>query len=75
VRFLPTLSQPQGPWPGRRGYVQTHVRELWNELASLGTGDPHAYICGLERMVGSVRDLLRKEMGLPRQVVHGERYD
>ncbi len=74
-RFEPTLSQPRGPWEGRRGYVQTHVRELWHELAARGEGAPHAYICGLERMVGSVRDLLRKEMGLPRQQVHSERYD
>src|ERR1700722_13894940 len=74
-RFEPTLSQPRGPWEGRRGYVQTHVRELWHELAARGEGAPHAYICGLERMVGSVRDLLRKEMGLTRQQVHSERYD
>lgn len=74
-RFEPTLSQPRGPWEGRRGYVQTHVRELWSELLARGDGLPHAYVCGLERMVGSVRDLLRKEMGLPRQQVHSERYD
>jgi CDP-4-dehydro-6-deoxyglucose reductase len=81
-RFEPTLSQPLGPWQGRRGYVQTHVRALWDELASLGLGlgaggdvRPHAYVCGLERMVGTVRDLLRKEMALPRQQVHSERYD
>lgn len=75
VRFEPTLSQPRGPWPGRRGYVQTHVQDLWAELGRLGGGLPHAYVCGLERMVGSVRDLLRKDMGLPRQQVHSERYD
>jgi CDP-4-dehydro-6-deoxyglucose reductase len=78
VRFEPTLSQPRenGPprWTGRRGYVQTHVRALWDELASLGPA-PHAYICGLERMISSVRELLRKDMGLPRQQVHSERYD
>ena len=74
-RFEPTLSQPRGPWGGRRGYVQTHVRELWAELLARGEGHPHAYVCGLERMVGSVRDLLRKEMGLARQQVHSERYD
>ena len=68
-RFEPTLSQPRGPWEGRRGYVQTHVRELWAELAARHEAPPHAYVCGLERMVGSVRDLLRKEMGLPRQQV------
>jgi ferredoxin-NADP reductase len=75
VRFEATLSQPRGAWPGRRGYVQTHVRELWDELARQGGGLPHAYVCGLERMVGSVRELLRKDMGLPRQQVRTERYD
>jgi ferredoxin-NADP reductase len=75
VRFEPTLSQPGDAWAGRRGYVQTHVRDLWNELRSLGQGEPHAYVCGLDRMVGSVRDLLRKELGVPRQQVHSERYD
>jgi NAD(P)H-flavin reductase len=74
-RFEPTLSRPRGPWEGRRGYVQTHVRELWSELAARGGHPPHAYVCGLERMVGSVREMLRKEMGLPRQQVHTERYD
>ena len=38
------------------GYVQTHVEELWRELETKGSGAPHAYICGLERMVGAVRD-------------------
>jgi NADPH-dependent ferric siderophore reductase len=32
-------------------------------------------VCGLERMVASVRDLLRKQMGVPREQVHSERYD
>jgi CDP-4-dehydro-6-deoxyglucose reductase, E3 len=74
-RFEPTLSQPREAWTGRRGYVQTHVRDLWAELSARGEGVAHAYVCGLERMVGSVRDILRKEMGLPRQQVHSERYD
>jgi len=74
-RFEPTLSQPRALWEGKRGYVQAHVRGLWNDLAARGEGPPHAYVCGLERMVGSVRDLLRKEIGLPRQQVHSERYD
>ncbi len=74
-RFEPTLSRPLAEWDGRRGYVQTHIRALWSELVARGEGAPHAYICGLERMVGSVRELLRKEMGLPRQHVHSERYD
>jgi ferredoxin-NADP reductase len=76
LRVVPTLSQGAEGWTGRRGYVQTHVRELWEGLLSQGGAQaPHVYVCGLERMVGSVRDLLRKEMGVSRQQVHTERYD
>jgi ferredoxin-NADP reductase len=75
VRFEPTLSQPAGEWGGRKGYVQAHVRALWTELSATAGATPHAYVCGLQRMVGSVRDLLRKEMGIARECVHSERYD
>jgi len=75
VRVELTLSKPGEGWTGRKGYVQEHVRELWKELEALGQGTPHAYACGLERMVGAVRELLRKDIGLPRQQVHTERYD
>jgi CDP-4-dehydro-6-deoxyglucose reductase len=77
VRVFYTLSQPQPSWAGRHGYVQTHVKELWAELLSTSAPAeaPHVYVCGLHRMVGSVRDLLRKEMGIPREQVHSERYD
>ena len=75
VRFEPTLSQPPNDWIGRTGYVQAHVRALWNELAAASDVEPHAYVCGLQRMVGSVRDLLRKDMGIARERVHSERYD
>ena len=75
VRVEYTLSQPRTDWTGRRGYVQTHVRELWAELGARGEGSPHVFICGLQRMVGSVRDLLRKDMAVPREQVHSERYD
>jgi CDP-4-dehydro-6-deoxyglucose reductase, E3 len=74
-RFETSLSQPQGSWSGRRGYVQTHVRSLWEELNRHCDQAPHAYVCGLQRMVGSVRDLLRKEMAIGREQVHTERYD
>lgn len=73
VRFEVTLSRPTDAWTGRTGYVQTHVEELWKALAEQGS--PHAYVCGLERMVGAVRDLLRKQMGVDRKSVHSERYD
>jgi ferredoxin-NADP reductase len=75
VRIENTLSRGSEAWPGRRGYVQAHARELYEELASRSTVPPHVYICGLERMVGAVRALFRQEVGLPRQLVHSERYD
>ncbi|MFO0666196.1 MAG: FAD-dependent oxidoreductase [Polyangiaceae bacterium] len=80
VHVYYTLSQGSEAWMGRRGYVQTHVRGLWEEMAKVGeahgaTDKPHVYICGLQKMVTSVREVLRKEMELPRQLVHSERYD
>ena len=75
IRFVPTLSRASASWNGRRDYVQTHIPELWNELAGLGLGTPHTYICGLKRMVTAVRDLLRKDLNVAREHVHSERYD
>jgi CDP-4-dehydro-6-deoxyglucose reductase len=72
-RAIYTLSRATPAWTGRTGYVQTHVEALWRELEA--HGPPHAYICGLERMVGAVRELLRKQMGVDRKQVHSERYD
>ncbi len=75
VRVELTLSRGHEGWTGRRGYVQEHVPSLWRELEAKGAGTPHAYVCGLHQMVGAVRDLLRKEMHVPRDQVHGERFD
>jgi NAD(P)H-flavin reductase len=72
-RVFYSISQPAADWPGFRGYVQTHAEALWRELEA--AGPPHVYVCGLERMVGAVRDLLRKRMGVDRKQVHSERYD
>jgi ferredoxin-NADP reductase len=69
-----TLSRASDAWQGRRGYVQTHVRALFEELAA-GGATPHVYICGLKKMIDGVRDLLKNEMQIPRQQVHSERYD
>ena len=75
IRLHFTLSQGEPDWTGRRGYVQTHIPELWEDLRRVGHGEPHLYVCGLERMVSAVRQLVRKEMGIPRERVHSERYD
>lgn len=75
MRVVFTLSRGADGWSGRRGYVQTHVRELWEALKAETGADPHVYICGLRDMVDAVRDLLKQELSLPRQLVHSERYD
>lgn len=76
LRVLYTLSRATDSWTGLRGYVQTHVERLYRETEARAPGVPaHVYVCGLERMVGAVRDLLRKQMGVDRKRVHSERYD
>jgi len=72
VRVVVTLSRPEPGWTGRAGYVQAHLPAL---LSDLGRPDAHVYVCGLERMVKTVRDLCRKELGIDRKHVHQERYD
>jgi len=76
VRYEVTLSQGSSAWTGRRGYVQQHVPELIKDLrVKVSPIEPHAYVCGLERMVSSVRELLRTDLSVPRKHVHTERYD
>jgi ferredoxin-NADP reductase len=75
VRVEFTLSQGGPDWQLRRGYVQTHIPELWSELTRLNRLEPHLYVCGLEKMITAVRQLVRKDMGVPRERVHSERYD
>jgi ferredoxin-NADP reductase len=76
VRHFVTLSQADAGWKGRRGYVQAHVPEIWRALRdAVHPATPHMYICGLQRMVHTVRDLARGELGASRKHVHIERYD
>jgi ferredoxin-NADP reductase len=65
-----TLSRPEPGWTGRAGYVQNHVAELARAL-----GEPHVFICGLNRMVSEVRALCKNELGYDRRRIHSERYD
>ena len=68
--YFPTLSRGRENWPGLRGYVQDHVREL------VGTRrDMRAYICGLHQMVDANRKLLKEELGWDRKQIVFERYD
>jgi CDP-4-dehydro-6-deoxyglucose reductase, E3 len=76
VRYDITLSRPGPSWPGRSGYVQAHLPELVRALREAAPGaEPRAYVCGLDRMVSSVRGHLRNELGFERRRVHTERYD
>lgn len=75
VRHIITLSRPGENWSGLSGYVQTHVPGLLRELEASSGAPPHVYVCGLERMVKSVRELCRGELGVDRKRVHSERYD
>lgn len=75
VRFAVTLSRPGQTWTGMSGYVQNHVPALLRELEMKSGAAPHVYVCGLERMVKSVRELCRGELGVDRKRVHTERYD
>lgn len=65
-----TLSRPGPEWTGRTGYVQNHVPELARAL-----GQPHVFICGLNRMVSEVRNVCKQQLGYARTSIHSERYD
>src|SRR6266850_3871419 len=67
--FLPTLSRGGPEWKGLRGYVQEHVSEIVGDRT-----DMHAYICGLDKMVGANRELL-KSLGWDRKQILYEKYD
>jgi ferredoxin-NADP reductase len=75
LRYEITLSRPGAGWSGRTGYVQAHLPELVQALRPLSAEPPRAYVCGLDRMVSSVKDHLRGEQGFDRRRVHTERYD
>lgn len=68
--YVPTLSRCGDGWPGCRGYVQDHVREIVT-----GRSDLQAYICGLHLMVDANRKMLKEEFGWDRKQIVFERYD
>lgn len=68
--FVPTLSRPPDDWPGKTGYVQQHLRQMFAQRK-----DFKAYICGLKAMVDEVRFILKEEMGFERKQIRFEKYD
>jgi ferredoxin-NADP reductase len=75
VRLVLSLSRPTPEWKGLSGYVQTHALALWNELKARGPATPHAYVCGVKKMLLEVRDVLKTHGGAERQQLHLESYD
>lgn len=74
LRVLPSLSRPPPEWTGLAGYVQTHVKAVWQELTA-SQPDAKAYICGVKKMLTASREVLRVELGVERRQVHLEAYD
>lgn len=75
VKLILSLSRPAPGWQGRTGYVQTHALGLWKELEALGPAAPHAYVCGVKKMLLEVRDVLKTQGGADRKQLHLESYD
>ncbi len=83
-KYLTTLSREGESWTGLRGHVQEHVERVVKERAQRNGAvhappegapfDIYAYICGLNDMVSSTRDLL-KGLGWERKQIVFERYD
>ena len=67
--YWPTLSRPSPNWPGRTGYVQSHLEKAIGERRDLDV-----FICGLKLMVDDVRERL-KAMGFDRKQIIFEKYD
>lgn len=70
-RYEVTLSRAGDDWDGRRGYVQRHLADV---LARFDEA-PHAFVCGLRRMIDAVRAELKETHGFDRKRIHTERYD
>lgn len=66
-----TLSRADTSWEGRRGYVQAHLADVLTRFED----PPHAFVCGLRRMIDAVRAQLKEAHGFDRKRIHAERYD
>ncbi|MEM6961297.1 MAG: FAD-dependent oxidoreductase, partial [Myxococcota bacterium] len=71
--YISTLSKPRAGSTQRQGYVQTHVASVLKTLPQDPT--PHAFICGLSRMIEEVRSVLKEELSWDRTRIHTEKYD
>ena len=67
--YEPVLSQPDGSWTGRTGYVQDHLGEVVRRLPVA----IEAYVCGSPPMVESCRAALFA-LGIPAERIQSEAY-
>lgn len=67
LRYEPVLSRPEADWPGRRGYVQSHIADI---VPSLPAGS-RAYLCGSTSMVVDCRSSLLA-LGVPDERILSE---
>ena len=64
-----SLSDPGWRWTGRVGYVQTHLKELFDDFESRDF-----YVCGVPQMVVDTKARLR-ELGAPEERIHSEGWE
>lgn len=68
VDYALTLSRPEGAWHGKKGRVTNLLRESKFDLSNL-----RVFICGNGDMINEVSDIF-KEMGLPEDKIHHEKF-
>jgi ferredoxin-NADP reductase len=70
IRWVPTVSRPEGEWKGFRGRVTDYLR-------SLGDGEPWTqteyYLCGSGAMIDEVKQILAGR-GVVKESIHQEVY-
>jgi CDP-4-dehydro-6-deoxyglucose reductase, E3 len=59
LRFVPVLSDPDGDWDGRRGFVHEVVQKDYPDLSRF-----EVYACGNPLMIDAARHAFRAECGL-----------
>ncbi len=68
-RLTPVLSQPNEHWPGRKGYVQTHVIADYPNLSK-----HEVYACGSTDMIETAQTALHQQCGLPEQAFFSDAF-
>jgi len=70
LKWVPTVSQPQGDWKGFKGRVTDYMRSLGRDFPWLETD---YYLCGNGAMIAEIKALLT-EKGVQKESIHQEKY-